>query len=152
MSPRASSSPKPWPQYELRTIFLRVPHADWLLVKQGHKTEFRASGRAATKVQWVKPPTPVVAYALTNARDDHRSQLMVLEQCWREELRAISEESLRREGFNTFAEFRRYWKIRTQKPFRPLDRVWAYSVRPWTPEDAASLGVKMIERLYGEHL
>lgn len=152
MSHGASSSPKPWPQYELRTIFLRVPEGDWLRVKQGSKTEFRASGRAATKVQWIKTPTPVVAYALSNERTDHRSQLMVLEECWKEELRAISDESLRREGFPDFASFRRYWKIRTKRPFRPLAEVWAYRLRRWQPSDTVNMGTWMVERLYGEHL
>jgi hypothetical protein len=151
VSPRAPT-PKPWRQHELRTTFLRVPHGDWLGVRQGRKREFRASGNAASKVQWLKPPIPVVGYAIRPRDGAYLSQLMVLERCWREELRAISPESLELEGFSTFAEFRRYWKIRHNKPFRPLDRVWVYRVRPWVPGDELELGARMVERLYGEHM
>jgi hypothetical protein len=145
-------SNKPWPQFELRTVFLRVPHGDYLAVRRGRKTEFRATSRATSSVQRLNPPTPVVAYSVSNRRTDHRATLMVLEATWREELRAISDESLAREGFSSFAEFRRYWKIRHNAPFRPLDKVWAFRVRPWQPDDPEVLGRVLVERLYGQHI
>jgi hypothetical protein len=46
-------------------------------------------------------------------RGGHDAALMVLERCWREPVGAISDESLLREGYATFADFRRYYKLRT---------------------------------------
>lgn len=124
-------------------------------MRHGRKREFRAVGPAASKLQWVKLPTPVVGYAISRRHDGahvYHSHLMVLEATWRDELRAISEESLEREGFGSFAEFRRYWKIRTHRPFQPRQLAWAYTVRPWQPDDAARLGAQLVERLYGEFM
>lgn len=148
MTSRASSPPRPWAQRELRTYFLRVPESEWLGVKRGRKSEFR---RRVTRVAVPEAPTPVVAYRVTNGVN-HEARLMVLERTWREPLGAISEESLAREGFRSLAEFRRHWKIRTKHPFRPLDEVQVYRVRPWEPGDMVTLGTCLIARLYGEHL
>lgn len=152
MTRRTTSSPKPWDQFEARTTFLRVPASDWLLVKQGRKTEFRATGRGVTQLWNVNPPTPVVAYAVTNARDDHDSRLMVLEKTWQEPLGAISPDSLAHEGFPDMASFRRYWIIRTKRRFRPLSNVQVFRVRPWRPGDNEAMGVGLLMKLYGAHL
>lgn len=145
-------TPKPWTQHELRTIFLRVPPTDWLLVKHGRKREFRTS-ESRYKLDWVHCPTPVVAYTTLGRRQDqHDSALMVAERIWREPLGAISEESVLYEGYDSFADFRRYYRNRTKRPFKPLQEVWCFRVRPWTPKDLEELGVTLLTRLYGEHL
>lgn len=77
---------------------------------------------------------------------------MVLERAWREPVGAISETSLLAEGFATFADFRRYYKLRTHRPFRPLQEVWCFRLRPWTPSDTGEQAQKLLERLYGEFL
>jgi hypothetical protein len=85
---------------------------------------------------------------------------MVLEKTWREPLGSLSEESLTREGFNVeelgreraYQEFRRYMRNRERRPFRPLQEVQVYRVRPWTPDDAEPMAQALLERLYGEFL
>lgn len=149
-SRRTSSAPKPWSQYEARTTFLRVPAADWPKVKQGIKTEFRATGRGITQLWNVKTPTPVVGYAHYAGRWD--SRLLVLEDTRQETLGAISPESLEREGFESMAHFRRYWMGRTHRRFPPMARVQVYQVRVFTADDTVVLGSAMLQRLYGEHL
>jgi hypothetical protein len=149
-SRRTSSAPKPWRQFEARTTFLRVPSADWPKVKQGAKTEFRATGRGVTQLWNVKTPTPVVGYAHYAQRWD--SRLLVLEATWQETLGAITPESLEREGFETLAHFRRYWMERTHRRFPPMAKVQCYRVRPMVDDDLASLGQAMLQRLYGEHI
>jgi hypothetical protein len=144
-------TPKPYAAHRATTTFVRVPAPDWLLVKHGHKTEFR-SGDQRYKLMHIRDlcPTPVVAYALVNG--GHDAQLMVLERFWFEPVGSISEESLSREGFETFADFRRYYKLRTHRPFRPLQDVWCFRVRPWTPADAEEHGQRLLTRLYGEFM
>lgn len=144
--------PKPWRQSQLRTTFLRVPTEDWPAVRIGAKTEFRTSGAHSTTLLGVKCPTPVVGYKVSNQRDDHESVLLVLEAVWTEPLVAISDESLRREGFPDVAHFRRYWMGRTRRRFRPLDKVQAHRVRLFTPEDRGPMGDAILRHLYGEHL
>lgn len=148
MTSRASTPPEPWAQRELRTFFLRVPESDWLGVKHGRKREFR---RRASGVAIPEVPTPVVAYRFKNGLR-HDRVLMVLERTWREPLGAISEDSLAREGYSSLAEFRRYWKIREKRPFRPLDEVQVYQVRLWEAEDIERMGRVLVARLYAEHL
>lgn len=150
MERRRTSGPKPWRQFEARTTFLRVPSIDWPAVKLGAKTEFRATGRAATQVWNVQCPTPVVGYRVVNGQ--HDSIPLVLEATWREPLAGISAESLEREGFESMAHFRRYWMQRTHRRFTPLTQCHVYRVRPLRAEDIAPLGVLLVHKLYGEHL
>jgi hypothetical protein len=82
----------------------------------------------------------------------HDAKLMVLEDKWLEPLGAITAESLANEGFETVAEFRRYWMAREKRRFAPTRMVTVYRVRLWTPGDRAALGDMLMERLYGEHL
>jgi hypothetical protein len=146
--------PKPWAQHRLRTIFLRVPLADWPAVKRGVKREFRAGTGPNDKSQlWqVKTPTPVVAYSL-NKRGDHDAQLMVLEATWMEPLGAITPESLAAEGFKSLAEFRRYWMARERKRFQPTRRTFVYRVRPWRGRfDEERFAALLLGRLYGDFI
>jgi hypothetical protein len=120
------------------------------MLKQGVKTEFRATGRAITQLWNVKTPTPVVGYAHYAGTWD--SRLMLLEATWQETLGAISPESLEREDFPTLAHFRRYWMERTHRRFPPMAKVHCYRLRPMKDEDMAPAGLAMFRRLYGEHL
>lgn len=147
---RTTSSPEPWRQFEARTTFLRVPAEDWPSVRIGAKTEFRASGRSVTQLWNVTCPMLVVGYRVR--RGVHDSRLFVLEETHTEPLGAISPESLAREGYGSVAEFRRYWVGRTKQRFKPLAKVQVYRIRAATPEDRATLGLKLLERLYQEHL
>lgn len=147
---RTTSSPEPWRQFEARTTFLRVPSEDWPAVRIGAKTEFRASGRAVTQLWNVTCPMLVVGYRVR--RGQHDSRLLVLEETHTEPLGAISPESIAREGFESLADFRRYWMGRTKQRFKPLTQVQVYRVRLAQREDVATLGLKLIERLYQEHL
>lgn len=150
MTANGSRGPRPFRQRQARTIFLRVPADDWIAVKRGVKSEFRGSQGASSAFFNTEPPTPVVTYRVR--RGEYESLLMVLEAFWQEPLGAISEESLAREGFASFAEFRRYWIGRERKRFVPTRNVWVYRVRPWTDADFEPLAARLMGRLYGDFL
>lgn len=152
MAADGSRGPRPYTQRRLSTVFLRVPVRDWPAVKRGYKTEFRAGvGKNAVPQLWGVPtPIPVVAYAIRNGR--HDCKLMVLERAWQEPLGAISPESLAREGFETLAEFRRYWMERERKRFTPTRQVFCYRVRAFDDEDRFRLAGVIFEHLYGDFL
>lgn len=152
MGSTSKDSPKPWTQRKATTVFLRVPREDWSAVKIGAKTEFRMPGGRAMSQLWsCKTPTPVVAYAI-RGHEQYDSKLMILEAHWREPVAGISEESLKREGFPDMAHFRRYWMRRTRRRFRPLQEVSVYRVRPFTDADVTPMAVRLLGRLYGEHM
>lgn len=144
----SGSSPKPWTQFEARTIFLRVPLEDFAAVKLGEKREFRTPGVSA-RLASVKTPTPVVAYALPRGAEP-RSTLMLLENVRTERLGNITPESLEMEGFASIGFFRRYWMSRTKHKFRPGDVVQVFRVRPC--HDYDYLGRLLLARLYAEHV
>jgi hypothetical protein len=146
------SSPKPWRQFEVRTTFLRVPREDWLDVKQGRKTEFRAGGHYVTQLWNVTCPTPVIGYVARRGQTAHDSALLVLEKHWVEPVGSISPESLEREGFPDLAHFRRYWMRRHRSRFDWLKEIHAYRVRPLGPDDETTMGLQLFRKLYGEHL
>lgn len=145
------SAPKPWSQYETRTTFLRIAGEDWASVKIGAKTEFRASPHYVSQLWNVQCPTPVVGYTMRRV-GGYESTLLVLEATWHEPVGAITPESLEREGFQSFAHFRRYWMERTKKRFSPLQVVHVFQVRPLREEDHASMGLQLFRKLYREHL
>lgn len=146
-----SSGPKPYTQRRASTIFLRVPSVDWAAVRRGDKTEFRSSvGRSVAQSWNVVTPCPVVAYHVSKARG-HEHALMVLEATWREPLGAIQPESLQREGFDSYAAFRRYFMQRERRHFTPTREVACYRLRPWEPGDARELADLLLLRLYGEY-
>lgn len=148
MAADGSNGPKPWKQRQARTVFLRVPAADWHLVKSGYKREFRAASGQVSALQFVEPPTLVVAY--TERRGHHEGIIMVLEERWREPLGAITAESLENEGFATFEAFRRYWMEREKRRFRPTREVTVYRVRPFEQGDIEVFSLRILEHLYGE--
>ena len=138
------------------TLFLRVPRGDWAAICAGSKTEFRASGKGARHGEHANLPKPVVAYSYLQYREEPQTALLVLEDSWVEPLGAISAESIAREGFASMSEFRTYWITRHTShgggTFKPLSRVQAYRVRPWTPEDRPAMADKLLVDLYGEFL
>jgi hypothetical protein len=148
MAADGGHGPKPFQQHRASTTFLRVPAADWPLIARGAKTEFRGARGASSQLWSVEPPTPVVAYAIM--RGVHEGHLMLLEEVRREPLGAISDESLRREGFSSFAEFRRYWMHREKRRFQPTREVFVYRVRPWLPSDRTKMATMLFDRLYGD--
>lgn len=151
MASDGGHGPRPWTQHQARTNFLRVPHTDWINVSRGLKTEFRASHKSCSALWAVEPPTPVVAYR-QHPSLGYDSKLMVLEAKWQEPLAAIGPESLEREGFDSFAEFRRYWTRREKRHFPPTRLVTAYRVRPWTEQDHTDMAAIVLNHLFGEWL
>lgn len=150
MASDGSHGPRPFTQRQARTLFLRVPHADWIAVTRGAKTEFRASSAAVSKMWSVDPPTVVVAYRQHPAHG-YDSRLMVLEKTWIEPLGAISEESLAHEGFASLAEFRRYWMSRERRRFTPTRKITVYRVRPWNELDWERQALRLMDLLYGPY-
>lgn len=150
MAADGSNGPKPWKQRRASTAFLRVPAADWPAVSRGKKTEFRAASGQVSGLHFVETPTLVVAYRVK--RGEYEGKLMVLEERRSEPLDAIDEEGLRREGFRTFAEFRRYWMRRERRRFRPTREVVVFRVRPFTEDDREVFSERILEHLYGEWL
>ncbi len=150
MASDGTHGPKPWKQRHAKTLFLRVPAADWQLVTRGRKTEFRAASGNASGLHFAETPTPVVAYM--QRRGKYESRLMVLEERRTEPLGSIDGEGLRREGFESFEQFRRYWMQRERRRFRPTRDVVVYRVRPWTPEDEDTFSTRLLAHLFGEWL
>ena len=151
MGADGSHGPRPFAQHRLSTTFVRVHADDWPAVKNGIKREFRGGRGASSRTFNVECPTPVVAYCI-RAPNDYEARVMVLTNTWQEPLGAISDQSLAAEGFDTLAAFRRYWMLRERKRFQPTRMVFVYQVRPWEPDDLTELGVKLIDRLYGDFL
>lgn len=156
MGSKGGDAPNPYSERQVSTRFLRVPLIDWPNVKVGRKTEYRK----ATKRPVIFPytPTPVVAYTIRGQTYDQR--LMVLDAVHQETLWNIkdSAESLQREGFETYEDFRAYWKQR-HGTYLPLTVVYVYRVRPIDTGDETAmalelmaLGGKLIEHLYGDFL
>lgn len=151
MGADGSNGPKPYKQRQVSTAFLRVPAHDWPQVRRGLKTEFRAASGAVSGLKFVDPPIPVVAYSVNKL--GHDSRLMVLDERWQEPLSAISDESLQREGFASFAEFRAYWCHREKRRFTPTRMVVVYRVRPFDPlGDRAAFETSIFDHLYGDFI
>jgi hypothetical protein len=99
----------------------------------------------------VETPVPVVAYKVS--RDgEYDSRLMVLESVWREPLGAISGDSLKAEGCDTLADFKRAWLAKRKRYFNVLAVTTVYRLRPWEPEDARRMADRLLQRLYGDFL
>ncbi len=151
MGSRGGNAPNGLKGKELSTRFLRAPFEDWPALSQGYKTEFRAAPMGVA-VRSLQAPQPVVLYAASGYVK--KKKLMVLE--WHETQRlmdiADDPESLLREGFESYDHFRRYWRARTRKPFRPLQEVEAFRLRPWLQDDPLRLGPSLLERLYGDFI
>lgn len=148
------------PKRQASSLYLRMPRVDWAKLCHGSKTEFRLRcGRSTPRFHKVKPPVPVIGFSLRLSRADTETALFVLEEISCEPLRAISPESLEREGYDTLAEFRRYWRTREQRlssaqrvGWAPLAKVMVYRVRPFTEEDIQPHALRLLHHLYGDFL
>lgn len=145
----------PIPRAFERTAFLRLPRRDWAAITTGEKTEFRSPGGSGVPpLGMLKPPTPVIVYSPPSGYGgpDLLFELMVLEECFKEPLGAISAESLANEGFESLDQFRRYWKLRFTKqrrPWVPGKPISVFRLRPWKPvSDADHFARVLLERLY----
>ena len=152
MGSQGGNAPNGLKQKELRTRFLRAPYQDWAALSQGYKTEFRAAPMGVS-VRSLQTPTPVVLYAVSNA-GVKKQKLMVLENHETQRLMDIADQpnSLMREGFESYDHFRRYWRARTKRPFRPLQKVEVFHLRPWLRDDPQRLGPALLQRLYGDFI
>jgi hypothetical protein len=137
---------------QVSTRFLRVPANDWPMVRVGVKTEFRTRPEDRVGLTKCYVPTPVIAYA-TRALGPE-SRLMVLEERRHEPLFNIVDdaEAIAREGFESYEQFRRYWRKRMHGRFVPLERVWVWRIRLFTETDIAIEGERVIRELYQEYL
>jgi hypothetical protein len=145
---------RPIPPSSARTSFLRIPRGDWAAITVGDKTEFRSpGGPGVPKLGMLQPPSPVIVYAPPSGfgATELLFTLMALEECWREPLGAISQESLANEGFESIDTFRRYWKDRFNRRRRswdPTRPVLVFRLRPWADDDEARFGQLLLDRLY----
>jgi hypothetical protein len=154
MTPPESTRPqRPWTQHQARTLFLRIATVDWVDITRGLKREYRCAPSAAGMFYSVETPTPVVAYKVQ--RNEYESRLMVCEERWTEPLGSITQESLAAEGFDSMAEFRRYWRRRHRTKagaFQPFKMVECFRLRPWALGDSDRFAERLFMRLYGEFL
>lgn len=151
MGSRGGDAPNGLKQRKLQTLFLRAPFQDWASLTQGYKTEFRSKPKGRALL--LDAPTPIVLYTVSSlGRESHR--LMVLVEHTTEHLIDIAEkpDSLLREGFETYDHFRRYWRARTKRPYRPLDTVEVFQLAPWAETERLRLGMVLLDRLYGAYL
>jgi hypothetical protein len=88
----------------------------------------------------------VVAYAVIRGRG-HDSRLMILEDKRQEMLGAIDPTEV---GYEDMASFRRAWMRGEVRKFRPLTKVFVYTVRPFGEGDREEMALAIFDRLYGE--
>ena len=144
---RHAKGPRPYTQRSAKTIFVRVPGADWPTVKRGFQRVLVGGQGRQTAMHTVKTPTPVVAWSIIRKAYDCR--LMILEDVRQEHLGAIDPQEA---GFESMAEFRRYWMAREGfgKKFPALRLAWVYTLRPVDEDDREQMGLLLYDRLYGE--
>lgn len=156
MSARTVSPRKPR-EFLLRTaktIRVHLPRVDFNDIRVGAKREFRNYGRRM--IEPLPAPHAVVGYNAKdwwtpeNGLDGIDTVLLTLEDTWTEPLGAISEESVAREGFDSLADFRRYFAARYPNGgFRPMANVIVYRIHPMTDEEKAMYADALWERIYG---
>ena len=137
------------------TQLLRVPQVDWRPLTSGEKTELRLVGHYSVHHNRLHAPQPIVVWCFRRFSKEPQSKLMVLDAAWSEPLGAISPESLAREGFESLAEFRRYWRNRHHgvlASYKPLSTVQVYRLRPLEEADEADMGRALLRHLYADWL
>lgn len=137
-------------QHKLKTPFVTVPTVDWSAVTTGAKTEFRLRPGIAMPLASNLPFFPILIVAYARFRMGRLERLMVLEDSWMEPLRAITPDSLAREGFETLAQFKRYWNLRNRSGYRPLANIIVVRVRPLRHGDFELIGERLVEHFWGE--
>jgi hypothetical protein len=147
MASDGSKGPRPYTQRQARTLFVRVPSLDWPQVKRGLVGSFVGSIGRQSALFDVVTPTPCVAYSVI--RGNHDCRLMLLDDVRQEVLGAIEPSRL---GFDSMAEFRRYWMLREHRKFPPTRKVFLYTIRPWDESMAPTVGANLLRHLYGEFM
>lgn len=143
----ATAPSKSFTRHKASTIFVRVHADDWPYVKRGMRTTFISSKVQPIGVRERKLPTPVVAF--TSRRGIFDARLMILRAVQVETLGAVDPVAL---GFESMAEFRRYYMRRERKKFPPGRTVHIYTVSEVTEEALTECGTALIEHLYGEFM
>lgn len=134
---------------QVRTLRVRVPSGEWWDVKQGRKREFRTTQRPfGNAVGW---PQPVVAW-----RFDHTygldTTMIIVEDTRVEPLGSITQEGLRMEGVESFADFRRRWCIQNKRRFPPQKEMMVVRFRLFTEEERGDMADLLLRHLYGPWL
>lgn len=144
-------------QGHVNTRSAYVDPIDWIAVISGEKTEWRLYGNA-NFIEKMVFPSPIVVYS-PSAADPMipYTALLTLEEMWREPIAAITDESLRREGFtahddrrDNFADFRNYIAARYPNGgFRPIANVVCRRVHPMTADERTEFMERHWHHLYG---
>ena len=149
---------KPLVQHKASTVFIRCPSYAWPLVSSGKVSEFRNALQTASRAAWGLRfclPTFCVVYRHAGGAKHLDYRVMLLTGIRHEALGAITQEGLKRagyEGVTALKEFRRDWSIQEHRAFQHLKKVWVYTVRPIEDGDIVLAGVALVNRLYGDHL
>jgi len=90
------------------------------LILQGKKTQTRRISRYRLKIG--------KAYAIRSKMLEPAQARIVITRAWRQQLRDLTPEDVRKEGFNSFTEFRQAW-IQIYGTWNPDQIVTAYEFR-----------------------
>jgi len=90
------------------------------LILQGTKTQTRRISRYRLKIG--------KAYAVRSKMLEPAQARIVITRAWRQQLRNLTPEDVRKEGFNSFTEFRQAWK-EIYGTWNPDQIVTAYEFR-----------------------
>jgi len=90
------------------------------LILQGKKTQTRRISRYRLKIG--------KAYAIRSKMLEPAQARIVITRAWRQQLRDLTPEDVRKEGFNSFTEFRQAW-IEIYGSWNPNQIVTAYEFR-----------------------
>jgi len=103
------------------------------LILQGTKTQTRRTGRYRLKIGKV--------YAVRSKMLEPAQARIVITRAWRQQLRNLTPEDVRKEGFNSFTEFRQAW-IDIYGSWNPDQIVAAYEFRLLTQKQKYRPGRK----------
>lgn len=141
--------PRPEGHRTLKTLMVRVPAGEWQDVKQGRKREFRTTQKPfGNGLGW---PQPVVGWRWTK-QYGVATTMLIVENTWVEPLGAISQESLRMEGCETLADYRRRWCIQNGRRFPPGKEMMVVRFRLLTDTERPDMANRLLEHLYGPWL
>jgi hypothetical protein len=134
-----------------------VTNGDRLAILAGEKTEIRHIAPAAWRGTATKPrhPGPCVVYT-ERADGLVVTDVIWADTAWYEQIAAISEESLKAEGYESYGDWMAYMKRRHapksgQVQFGPMSYVRVTRVRRLTAEDIQEFKDYTYDRLYGQY-
>lgn len=144
-----------------QTIFCRIPGLDWSAVLSSEKTEVRTlvGGKGLSPYALKHTPCPAVIHT-TKVRGVNPHHLAIIERAWTEPLGSLTPESIRREGFESFTEFKQYWLLRRdaetpgniRSEWSPLKEVNVIRLRLMRETDYVWAGDYLFHRLYGNFI